>query len=613
MCVCAQVPQSIVNDSLCSSDVVLELQKRLGRFVELPGILVDGTTWISETEGRSWKDGLDKYCLNKLLTTTASSSSSSSSSSIIRDDDIFFRPFDPHQDQLGHRQVSLPNGTKKSIIDLTDELVQYHQYDDGIFKGERALGIYKRHYGARNDSQAIRFGYRLIGLGILNIVESSPAGFGDSEVQLFATLPGRNTMIAWPGRKMTQLGDVLRLLHGIRRTIEKVSQPGDPQRRLQLMQQLDLEVCALQACTLHKSSTLFLLQLFNVMILHYGLSHALPTTLPDILKLHEIIGYRIDDTYVTAADLRTWLLQGASGSKPPRVISDEKRKSKMSLLLCSKVTEDDYQEAVQAQHAFSTCFITTDKRLIFAMVWTNGMGTQEAPLDQIVASYCQSHIAIYNNTVFLPPLLRWFRRDFGKKPLAILRSLQQYLPIDHRLQIQTLQEKKSLRVAFRHHHVTRLSQPVDLDDDEGTSQDLGSLEMSCYLEGATVSDNNTMIGAMSILGGMSRISMGQQSSRFNRIGGSGYRAQSTHSIAKGARDTIEQIQPTESSSSDEDATRSTTEGSSTAGGGGHDYANWFQSEMSVMSYGSDFDVLVNEAYFNGGEADKSQRSISLLK
>ena len=91
------------------------------------------------------------------------------------------------------------------------------------------------------------------------------------------------------------------------------------------------------------------------MILHYGVSHALPpTTLPDILKLlvHDIIGYKIDDTYVTAAGVRTsWLLQGASGSKLPRVISDEKRQSKLSLLLCSKVTEEDYKETVQAQYA----------------------------------------------------------------------------------------------------------------------------------------------------------------------------------------------------------------------------------------------------------------------
>ena len=136
---------------------------------------------------------------------------------------------------------------------------------------------------------------------------------------------------------------------------------------------------------------------------------------------------------------------------------------------------------------FSTRFITTDKRLVFAMVWTNGTGTQEAPLDQIVASNCQYHIAIYNNTLLLPPLLRWLRRDVGKKPVAILRSLQRTYRLTTDFKSRRCKRKKSLRVAFRRHNVTRLSQPVDLDDDEGAPQDPGSLEMSCYLKGATVS------------------------------------------------------------------------------------------------------------------------------
>ena len=97
---------------------------------------------------------------------------------------------------------------------------------------------------------------------------------------------------ALPGQDHSSIGGSLRLLHGIRRAIEKVIQPGSPHRCLQLMRQLYLEGHARYTSRALSS----LLQLLNVMILHYGVSHALPpTTLPDIVKLlvHDIIGYKL--------------------------------------------------------------------------------------------------------------------------------------------------------------------------------------------------------------------------------------------------------------------------------------------------------------------------------
>lgn len=551
-------------------------------------------------------DGLDKYCLSKLLSSTANNN-------MLAEDYISYRSLDSSPDDPGNRLIPLPDGTRRSLLEVSDELAQYHQYDDEIFEGSRAIEVYKRHFGAKADDQAIRFGYKLLGYGVLSIVSASAMGFEAYQLRLFSTLPGRNTLFPWPGRKLTDLGQCLTLLRNIRKTMDKVNQPGDAQRRLRLLRQVDSEICALQACTLHKSSSLFLLQLFNVMVHHYGLNHAFPTTLPEILALHEELGYRVDDRYVTAADLRKWLLQGSSTAKAPRVVGSENRKKKLQLLLCTKASEEETDEfRGPARHAFAKRFITTDRRLIFGMAWTPGMGTQDAPLDQIVAAYCHSNIAIYKNTVFLPPLLRWFRKDFGTDASAILGQLKRHLPIGLRLQIQNLRSEGKLRVTFRNHHVSMSSNPVDVDGEGTVNTDQKSTQLSCYLDGMSMSDNNTM-GPMSIIGGMSVIGgasvIGAQSFRHGR----GYRMQSMSAIVAKENTNNETIKT--QGSSDEGETRSTAEDSSSSEGqnNGDDYASWFQSEMSVMTYGSDVDVLLNEAYFPGVYEDHSQRTISLLR
>lgn len=203
-------------------------------------------------------------------------------------------------------------------------------------------------------------------------------------------------------------------------------------------QSLEEQVCQLQAVTFPtdaKEHVTFALNLFNLIARHAMLvvskraDWTWPTSLEEMQAFMQQIGYDIGGQIVTLA----YLQDSLHGSKDEAAISLVARAPSFWASCrggaSSQPKDLHYEQSV----------IRTDCRILFATSW----GCLSSPVASTIypnrlneglraASelYCQQQVVIQGRRVILPPILSWYRADFGTDPDKVVKAISRFLSPD---------------------------------------------------------------------------------------------------------------------------------------------------------------------------------------
>lgn len=271
-------------------------------------------------------------------------------------------------------------------------------------------------------------------------------------------------------------------------------------------QKFEHDVCELQVIRWPEQPTeklAFALNLFNLIVRHAmilsrnsGLENALsvlqreefrwmdwPRQLQDVPEFFSQIGYCVGGAWISAAALQIQLY-GQQRTSPnsengnmPRSnkrrrldwkIMFPKGKSSPSTLpklvgskshWWSRLSCRDMQAVLPGVIHYEAPVVSFDPRILFAMTW----GTRSSPaiatifpnklfegLQAAAEQYCSTHVRVdmEQRTVTLPPLLSWFRADFGYLPEQVLFNVLTYLSPEQLASVCVLRDLGNFSIVF---------------------------------------------------------------------------------------------------------------------------------------------------------------------
>jgi hypothetical protein len=363
-------------------------------------------------------------------------------------------------------KVGLPNGTEVtvgSLIRLLDRATQHRATPkDGqsyyFFRGYEGMELWSMlFFEDNNEAAVVAFGRMLIARGIIHNYTPKCENFAQTFLVLQPLQEPRvlNTFVKWPNshiesREEDPMDVILRLS---RHMDELCSQDGN-RPNLSLFHDFEEAVAQLQVIGLPKTpveKVTFAINLFNLIMRHAMLAAenrgwVWPQRLDELEAFLSKIGYNIGGDWISLADLQS-SLYGRSGDPAPVLLA--KKQKWWHQLSCHGGMEKDL-------HYASPVF-RSDPRILMATTW----GTQSSPnvstlypnrleegLEAAAEIYCQQHVVVGFDRVVLPALLAWHRADFGNDPEDVMNSLYPYLSFLQLKQLQDLHEMGRVRVVF---------------------------------------------------------------------------------------------------------------------------------------------------------------------
>ncbi len=438
--------------------------------------------------------------------------------------------------QPGQRLLTIPF-TKQTItvVDMTRRLmnVTVHRYQSiaqsskwqNAFRGFEGISIWKNVFGKQDpntpdtsDDKWIEFGLLLLSYGILHDYTPNETDFRRA---YFAVQPLRNdfalnTLVQWPRPKQdkknmidgyagqSSYADnaqslVLRLSRSLDALVERHA--SNPALTNHALDEYEESVCQLQVAQLPietKTKTVFMLNLSNMIVRHAMLltlskkrkGWTWPTSLEEMDRFFDKIGYIVDGTFMSASTLREYLFSGndSEGSTiRGKIVSNQNRSwlgnkcmtgrrgaiggRSVALTMAGAncmgggATNRWKKGSVDEVDHYDTARVVTDKRMLLAM----SFGTSISPvvqtvypnqfaktLDESAKRYCQSHVHITDElsstgrivNVTLPSLFSWYRIDFGTYRENVLESIKHYLSVTDQDKVDEAQLSGKLRITF---------------------------------------------------------------------------------------------------------------------------------------------------------------------
>jgi hypothetical protein len=480
--------------------------------------------------------------------------------------------------QRAFAKVRLPNGTEVtvgSLIRLLDRATQHRATPkDGqsyyFFRGYEGMELWSMLFFEDNQDEAVvAFGRMLIARGIIHNYTPKCENFAHTFLVLQPLQEPRvlNTFVKWPNSHIeSREEDPMDVILRLSRLVDELCSQDDYRLNLSLFHDFEEAVAQLQVIGLPKTpveKVTFALNLFNLIMRHAMLAAEnrgwdWPQRLDELEAFLSKIGYNIGGDWISLADLQS-SLYGRSGEPAPVLLA--KKQKWWRRLSCHGGVEKDL-------HYASPVF-RSDPRTLMATTW----GTQSSPnvstlypnrleegLEAAAEIYCQQHVVVEFDQVVIPALLAWHRADFGNDPEDVMNSLYPYLSFLQLKQLQDLHEMGRVRVVF--------------DEDFCWKRGMPSKHLK------TVTPHSVPVVALHRPPGKTQCSPGSWLNRQPSCGEDQIFAPRrgelmAHSLPYDA--TVDVTDPTEDDNDDDDD---------------DDGHSFFQSVMSEITYGSEFEDLV---------------------
>ena len=251
-------------------------------------------------------------------------------------------------------------------------------------------------------------------------------------------------------------------------------------------------VCQLQVTQLPietKTKTVLMLNLYNMIVRHAMLltlsnkrkGWTWPTSLEEMDRFFNKIGYIVDGTFMSASTIREYLFSGIDSNGSAfrgKIVSHQNGSwlgnkcmtgrrgaiggNSVALTMTGAncmgggATNRWKKGSVDETDHYDAARIVTDKRMLFAMAF----GTSISPgvqtvypnqfaktLDESAKRYCQSHVHV-TDELTLPLLFSWYRVDFGTYRENVLESIKHFLSLTDQDKIDEAQHSGKLRIPF---------------------------------------------------------------------------------------------------------------------------------------------------------------------
>jgi Protein of unknown function, DUF547 len=377
------------------------------------------------------------------------------------------------------------------------------------FRGLEGMTAWKRLFGSTDmvkagdteDDKLMEFGLKLLFHGILHDYTPSEKDFRQKHVtvQPLRNIYSLNTLLNWStnapvdadqscASDAESMSVVLRLSRAMDVIFDR---PRQSEAARHLLQELEEAVCELQTIpvpTDHKLKQAFALNLYNLVVRHAMIlvsssqrkGWTWPSSLEAMDRFLMKIGYTVDGVFMTAFDVRLMLFCSSDTNMeidPTSRLCTTPTSAQMTSCLAwrgSRSRRDTKSSCIggsrwkkevhcDTDEFYPKALITSDVRLLMALTW----GTDISPVvytiypDQMdnemqamAEQYCQKHVTITvgstagTTKVVLPPLLSWYRFDFGKYAENVLQSIDSYLSRPQQIQIHHAQQFGKLKIAF---------------------------------------------------------------------------------------------------------------------------------------------------------------------
>jgi hypothetical protein len=364
-------------------------------------------------------------------------------------------------------KVPLPDGTEVtvgSLIRLLDRATQHRaspkdRQSTYFFRGYEGMDVWSMlYFEDAKEEDVAAFGRMLIARGIIHNYTPNCENFAHTflVLQPFHEPRALNTFVKWPNSHIeSREEDPMDVILRLSRQMDELFSQDDSRQNLSLFHDFEEAVAQLQVIGYPNTpveKVTFALNLFNLIMRHAMLAAekrgwGWPQRLDELEAFLSKIGYNIGGEWMSLAELQSGLY-GRSGQPAPVLLA--KKQKWWRRLSCHGGMEKDL-------HYCSPVFRSGDPRILMAMTW----GTQSSPnvstlypnrleqgLETAAEIYCQQHVVVGFDQVVLPALLSWHRTDFGSDPEEVMSSLYPYLSTLQLKQLQDLHEVGPVRVVF---------------------------------------------------------------------------------------------------------------------------------------------------------------------
>lgn len=363
-------------------------------------------------------------------------------------------------------KVRLPNGTEVtvgSLIRLLDRATQHRATPkDGqsyyFFRGYEGMELWSMLFFEDNkEEDVVAFGRMLIARGIIHNYTPKCENFAHTFLVLQPLQEPRvlNTFVKWPNSHIeSREEDPMDVILRLSRHMDELCSQAEYRLNLSLFHNFEEAVAQLQVIGLPKTpveKVTFAINLFNLIMRHAMLAAenrgwVWPQRLDELEAFLSKIGYNIGGDWISLAELQSSLYGRSNEPAPVLLVKKQKWWRRLS---CHGGMEQDL-------HYASPVF-RSDPRILMATTW----GMQSSPnvstlypnrleegLEAAAEIYCQRHVVVGFDQVVLPALLAWHRADFGNDPEDVMNSLYPYLSFNQLKQLQDLHEMGCVRVVF---------------------------------------------------------------------------------------------------------------------------------------------------------------------
>jgi Protein of unknown function, DUF547 len=378
-----------------------------------------------------------------------------------------------------------------------------------LFRGSEGMMALKRLFGNagtvkvcdNDDVKWMELGLKLLSHGILHDYTPSEKDFREKflAIQPLRNMYSLNTLLHWSSNAPVDAdqscasdAESMTVVLLLSRSMDAIfDRPRQSEAARHLFQEFEEAVCELQTITVPndpKFKQAFALNLANLMVRHAMIlvssnqrkGWAWPASLEELDRFFMKVGYNVDGVFMSVSDVRSLLFNGndtPTDINPTSRLSTSHTNAQMTSCLTWRgrsrrdtksfciVGGSRWKKEVQCDvdEIYPNALIATDVRFLMALTW----GTNISPIAhtvhpeqldnamQIMAEqYCQKHITITEGPtagttkVVLPPLLSWYRLDFGKYAENVLQSIDGYLSKPQQIQIHHAQQFGKLKIAF---------------------------------------------------------------------------------------------------------------------------------------------------------------------
>lgn len=342
------------------------------------------------------------------------------------------------------------------------------------FRGFEGMELWSILFFEDHHADVTEFGRMLIEMGIVHNYTPKCTDFAKTFLVLQPLKEPRvlNSFIQWPsgsGDNRTTLSpnmeetDPMDVLLRLSRLMDEIC-ATDYRANLHLYHEFEIGCCQLQALPLpsdQRERVTFLLNLYNMAVRHAVIccderQWSWPMDLESLHAFFRKMGYNIDGTWVSLAELQTVLYGNTEIVVPPLVSEPVGFWKRWSF--CPSGDAASAVNMSSQHYAHST--IQTDSRLLFAMT----LGIKASPsvatvyphrleegLQTAAEVYAREQLTITNQGVILPALTSWFRHDLGDGTATmVLHYLLPFLSVEQMRALDELWQRDILEVKFGH-------------------------------------------------------------------------------------------------------------------------------------------------------------------